>query len=107
LSTDTMTSGGCSDTDMNALAVIPCTCSPTRVVTIVTPVANRPRMRRSSIEMSASGAAPTSMGASPGSSWSSNVSPMPSGPPVTAGNSNSWGLALGATSFGVSPTDRP
>ena len=63
-------------------------------------------MRRSSIEMSASDSVPTSMGASPGSS-SSKVSPMPSGPPVSAGNWNSWGLAPVATSFGVSPTERP
>ena len=40
------TSGGCSETDMNAFAVIPCTCSPTRVVRTVTPVANIPSVRR-------------------------------------------------------------
>ena len=40
------TSGGCSETDMNAFAVMPCTCSPTRVVRIVTPVANIPSVRR-------------------------------------------------------------
>ena len=46
-STEISTSGGSSDTDMNALAVMPWTCSPTRVVMIVTPVANIPSVLRS------------------------------------------------------------
>ena len=46
LSTEIRTSGGCSDTDMNALAVIPWTWSPACVVMIVTPVANMPSVRR-------------------------------------------------------------
>ena len=41
-SIETSTSGGRSETDMNAFAVMPCTCSPTRVVSTVTPVANMP-----------------------------------------------------------------
>ena len=40
--TETRTSGGSSETDMNALAVMPCTPSPSGVVTTVTQVANFP-----------------------------------------------------------------
>ena len=46
-SIETSTSGGSSDTDMKALAVMPWTCSPLSVVTTVTPVANIPSVRRS------------------------------------------------------------
>ncbi len=48
-------SGGCSDTDMNALAVMPWICSPTRVVMTVTPVANMPSVRRNSAASSCAG----------------------------------------------------
>ena len=41
------TSGGSSETDMNAFAVMPCTCSPFSAVMTVTPVANMPSVRRS------------------------------------------------------------
>jgi hypothetical protein len=40
------TSAGSSDTDMKPLAVMPCTCSPDRVLTIVTPVAKVPSASR-------------------------------------------------------------
>ena len=73
------TSGGSSETDMNALAVMPCTWSPWRVVITVTPVANMPSVRRSAIR----GSSPSSGGSSTacGAGTSSNVlSPMPSGP---------------------------
>ena len=46
LSTEINTSGGRSDTDMNAFAVIPCTWSCDVVVITVTPVANIPSVRR-------------------------------------------------------------
>ena len=39
-STEISTSGGSSETDMNAFAVMPCTCSPFSAVITVTPVAN-------------------------------------------------------------------
>ncbi len=45
-STEISTSGGRSETDMNALAVIPCTWSADVVVMTVTPVANIPSVRR-------------------------------------------------------------
>ena len=48
-STETSTSGGRSETDMNAFAVMPCTVSPERVVSTVTPVANIPSVRRKAI----------------------------------------------------------
>ena len=41
-STEMSTSGGSSETDMNAFAVMPCTWSRSRVVITVTPVANMP-----------------------------------------------------------------
>ena len=46
-SIETSTSGGCSDTDVNALAVIAWTWSSRAVVTTVTPVQNRPIAERS------------------------------------------------------------
>ena len=45
-SIETRISGGSSDTDMKALAVIPCTSSPFSAVMTVTPVANIPSVRR-------------------------------------------------------------
>ena len=45
---------------MNAFAVMPCTCSPTRVVSTVTPVANIPSVRRKAIAGSPS-RSPTSI----------------------------------------------
>ena len=51
LSSDTSTSGGSSDTDTNAFAVMPCVCPACSVVIIVTPLAKRPsafRNRRES-----------------------------------------------------------
>ncbi len=44
---ETSTSGGCSDTEVNALAVIAWTWSSRAVVTTVTPVQNRPIVERS------------------------------------------------------------
>src|SRR6185436_20302205 len=60
LSIEMRTSGGCSETDMNALAVIPCTCSPTRAVSTVTPVANIPSVRRKASAGSPSSPSPSS-----------------------------------------------
>src|SRR5689334_24958201 len=48
LITHTRISGGSSDTDENALAVMPYPCSSPRVVTTVTPVANAPTVARNS-----------------------------------------------------------
>ncbi len=48
LSSDTNTNGGSSETDKNALAVIPCVLPFSSAVTTVTPVANRPNVFRSS-----------------------------------------------------------
>src|SRR5690242_13814368 len=48
LITHTRISGGSSDTDENALAVMPYACSSPRVVTTVTPVANAPTVARKS-----------------------------------------------------------
>jgi hypothetical protein len=45
--TDTTTSGGLSEPDMNALAVMACSVSPQPVETTTTPVAKRPNARRS------------------------------------------------------------
>src|SRR3954464_6691833 len=45
-SPDTSTSGGSSETDVNAFAVIACTSPPRAVVTTVTPVVSRPSVRR-------------------------------------------------------------
>ena len=67
---------------MNALAVMPCTCSPTRVVMTVTPVANMPSVRRNSTEGSASRPAAASSCSTGGESSKKNDSPMPSGAPA-------------------------
>ena len=79
---------------MNAFAVIPWTWSASRVVMIVTPVANIPSVRRSAIR----GSSPSSAGSSTacGAGTSSKLeSPIPSGPAHTAfplsGRSNSFG----------------
>ena len=79
---------------MNALAVIPWTWSPSRVVITVTPVANIPSVRRSATR----GSSPSSPGSSTacGAGTSSKLeSPRPSGPAQTAvplsGRSNSDG----------------
>ena len=48
LITHTRISGGSSDTEENALAVMPYACSSPRVVTTVTPVANAPTVARKS-----------------------------------------------------------
>ena len=45
---ETSTSNGSSDTDVNELSVIPANVSPTRDVTTVTPVANAPTTSRKS-----------------------------------------------------------
>ena len=66
---------------MNALAVMPCTCSPTRVVITVTPVANIPSVRRNSTAGSASEPAAASI-CSGGGATSKNDSPIPSGAPA-------------------------
>ena len=65
---------------MNALAVMPWTCSPTRVVMIVTPVANIPSVLRSATR----GSSPSISRASARGPSSNGVSPIPSGPAVTA-----------------------
>ena len=49
LITQTRISGGSSDTDENAFAVMPYACSSPRVVTTVTPVANAPTVERNSL----------------------------------------------------------
>ena len=105
LSTEMSTSGGSSDTDMNAFAVMPCTWSPERVVITVTPVANIPSVRRSAMRGSSpsSGGSSTESGA--GTSWN-ELSPSPSGPPQIAvplrGMSNSeGGLGLDGTRTGL------
>ena len=79
-SSEMSTSGGRSETDMNAFAVIPCTCSPTRVVSTVTPVANIPRVRLNAIAGSPS-RSPTSICSESGTS-SNAESPRPSSAPV-------------------------
>ena len=88
------TSGGSSEIDMKAFAVIPCTCSPTRVVMIVTPVANMPSVRRSAIRGSSPASPASSSSCSAGTS-SKLLSPSPSGPAHTAASrsdrSNSFG----------------
>ena len=56
--TEISTSGGSSDTDMKALAVMPCTPSATAVVTTVTPVANRLSAFRTARESTLASAIP-------------------------------------------------
>ncbi len=94
------TSGGSSETDMKALAVMPWTCSPWRVVMIVTPVANRPSVRRRATR----GSSPSISRASGRGSSSNGVSPIPSGPAVTAtpdsGRLNSDGRLIGEVMIG-------
>jgi len=75
------TSGGRSETDMNAFAVIPCTCSPARAVSTVTPVANIPSVRRNATAGSPSSPSPSSNASAAGSA--ANDSPNASGAPVT------------------------
>jgi hypothetical protein len=98
-STEISTSGGSSETDMKAFAVMPCTSSRSRVVMIVTPVANIPSVRRSAIRGSSPSSGESSIACGSGIS-SNRVSPMPSGPAQTAvswsGRLNSeGGLASG------------
>ena len=86
---------------MKALAVMPCTCSPSCVVITVTPVANMPSVRRKA----AAGSCPGSPAISSSSAFAvscGNVSPIPTGanPPWT-GRSNSTG---GAEAAGRSAT---
>ncbi len=71
------TSGGRSETDMNAFAVMPCTCSPTRVVSTVTPVANMPSVLRKAIAGSPSSPSPSSSASADGAT--SNDVPNASG----------------------------
>ena len=78
-SSEISTSGGLSETDMKAFAVIPCTWSPTRVVSTVTPVANMPSVRRKAIAGSLS-RSPTSICSETGTS-SKAESPSPSSAP--------------------------
>ena len=76
-STETSTSGGRRDTDMNAFAVMPCTVSPERVVSTVTPVANIPSVRRKAIAGSPSSPSPSSSASASGAA--SNDAPNASG----------------------------
>ena len=90
------TRGGCSETDMNAFAVMPCTCSPTRVVRIVTPVANIPSVRRKASDGS-SGRSPTSICSEIGTS-SKAESPSPeSAPGANPGRTRSNSSGGGAS----------
>ena len=77
---------------MNAFAVMPCTCSPTRVVSTVTPVANIPSVRRK-----ASAGSPSSPSPSSSASWAGTTSydaPNASGAAIASAiaTSNSGGL---------------
>src|SRR5713226_2712747 len=107
LSTEIRTRGGLRDTDMNAFAVMPCTWSPACVVTIVTPVANMPRVRRKAT----AGSSPSSpaISSSSSSGTSSNGDSAISGAPVTTppetGSSNSPGSVPSAAT-GLAPGKR-
>ena len=74
---------------MNAFAVIPCTCSPTRAVRTVTPVANMPSVLRNAIAGSPSSPSPSSSASADGAA--SNDAPKASGaeiaPPIATSNS--------------------
>ena len=93
------TSGGCSDTDMNAFAVIPCTCSPTRVVSTVTPVANIPSVRRNASAGSPSRPSPSSSASDAGAT--SYDAPNASGAAIALAiaTSNSGGLDASMSGF--------
>ncbi len=82
---------------MNAFAVIPCTCSPERVVMIVTPVANMPRVRRNAIAGSPSRPAPSSSASAAGAA--SNDAPNASGAEIAVSIATS--NSSGGTSVGV------
>ncbi len=77
---------------MNAFAVIPCTCSATRVVSTVTPVANMPSVRRNAIAGSPSRPSPSSSASEAGAA--SNDAPKASGAEIAdaTATSNSGGL---------------
>ena len=75
---------------MNALAVMPCTCSPFSVVITVTPVANIPSVLRSAT----AGSSPSMSTASASANSSNGLAPIPSGPVQLSGNSNSGGRGL-------------
>ena len=91
------TSGGRSETDMKAFAVMPCTCSPTRVVSTVTPVANMPSVRRNARAGSPSRPSPSS--SSPAAGAASNDAPNASGAEIASpiATSNSFGAARPST----------
>ena len=80
---------------MNAFAVIPCTWSPRRVVSTVTPVANIPSVRRNAIAGSPASSPMSSVSAS---GTSSNCVPPDRPAPVVSGTSNSSGSGGTATS---------
>ena len=67
---------------MNAFAVMPCTCSPTRVVRTVTPVANMPSVRRNAIAGSPSRPSPSSSASASGAA--SNEAPNASGAEIAS-----------------------
>jgi hypothetical protein len=90
-STETRMNGGRSDADVNALAVMPWTLSPERVLTTVTPVANIPSVRRNAIAGSPSSPAPSSSASLAGAS--SKGAPKASGAEIalSIATSNSRG----------------
>ena len=93
-STEISTSGGSSDTDMKAFAVMPWIWSPAAVVITVTPVANMPSVWRRAVAGSSPSISSSSARGSP-----TAVSPIPSGPEPTQAaasarlRSNSGGFA--------------
>ena len=100
------TSGGRSDTDMNAFAVMPCTCSPTRVVSTVTPVANMPSVLRNATAGSPSSPSPSSSASDAGAT--SYDAPNASGAAIALAiaTSNSGGLDPSTTGILTATRER-
>ena len=93
------TSGGCNETDMKAFAVIPCTCSPTRVVSTVTPVANIPSVRRKATAGSPSRPSPSSSASDAGAYVERRSERLGAAIALAIATSNSGGLEPSTRGF--------
>ena len=91
-SIETRTSGGRSETDMNAFAVMPCTCSATRVLSTVTPVANIPSVRRNATAGSPSSPSPSSSASESGATSYEAPNASAEAIALSIATSNSGGL---------------